>query len=149
MDPQFVSASRVMPHPPEVIFDFLCDPANHAKLDGSDHVLGPTGSRRLTKKGDTFGMRMRWGLPYAVKNTVVEFEPNQRIAWRHFAGHRWRYELAAVDAGTEVTETFDPQRAPGKFLYPLFFGYPEQYETMLERSLEKLEAALAQETSSR
>jgi len=38
-------------------------------------------------------MAMKLGVPYAVKNTVVEFEPDRQIAWCHFAKARWRYEL--------------------------------------------------------
>jgi hypothetical protein len=50
---------------------------------------------------------MKVGTSYKITNTVVEFEEGERIAWRHFHGHRWRYEFADVDGGTEVTETFD------------------------------------------
>ena len=47
-------------------------------------------------------------------NRVVEFEPERRIAWRHFTANRWRYELApTADGGTTVTETFDMSRANG------------------------------------
>jgi hypothetical protein len=47
-------------------------------------------------------------VPYRITNRVVELEPDRRIAWRHFGGHRWRYELEETPAGgTRVTETFD------------------------------------------
>jgi hypothetical protein len=52
-------------------------------------------------------MAMRWGVPYRVRNTVVEFEEGRRIAWRHFGHHVWRYELEPVEGGTRITETFD------------------------------------------
>ena len=57
---------------------------------------------------------MRWGLPYRISNTVVEFDEGRRIAWRHFGRHVWRYELEPVAGGTRVTETFDytPARSP-------------------------------------
>ena len=144
MTPETVSASRVVDAPPEVVFDFLCDPANHVKLDGSDHIVAPVGATRLTDVGDRFGMRMRWIVPYAVMNTVVEFEKNKRIAWRHFGRHRWRYELEPVDGGTKITETFDPRPAPARLLYPILFGYPDSYEQVIERSLEKLDAAISE-----
>jgi hypothetical protein len=71
--------------------------------------------------GATFSMRMRWAAPYVVKNTVVEFDEDQRIAWRHFARHVWRYELAPVTGArtpsTTVTETFDWSPAPLGFTY--------------------------------
>ena len=49
-----------------------------------------------------------------IRNRVVEFETDSRIAWRHFTANRWRYELApTADGGTTVTETFDDSRADG------------------------------------
>ena len=55
-----------------------------------------------------------FGVPYLIRNRVVEFEPERRIAWRHFTANRWRYELApTADGGTTVTETFDTSRANG------------------------------------
>ena len=66
--------------------------------------------------GDTFGMHMKLGVPYSMKNTVIEFEPDRRIAWqtvlsgplgRFIGGRIWRYELEEVDGGTRVTETWD------------------------------------------
>ena len=53
-----------------------------------------------------------FGVPYLIRNRVVEFEPGRRIAWRHFTANRWRYELTpTADGGTRVTETFDLSRA--------------------------------------
>ena len=53
-----------------------------------------------------------FGVPYVIRNRVVEFEADRRIAWRHFTANRWRYELApTADGGTTVTETFDASRA--------------------------------------
>ncbi len=53
-------------------------------------------------------MRMRMGVPYVISSTVVEYEPDRVIAWRHIGHHRWRYELEPTDGGgTKVTETFD------------------------------------------
>lgn len=130
---------------PAEVFDHLTAPANHVTTDGSGHVVGPVGPQRLTGKGDRFGMQMKWIVPYRVTNTVVEFEPDQRIAWRHFAGHRWRYELAAVDGGTRVTETFDlsPVPNPMHAVYRSVFGFPRAYERNLRGSLENLRATLA------
>ncbi|TCP55199.1 uncharacterized protein YndB with AHSA1/START domain [Tamaricihabitans halophyticus] len=109
MPKQQVSRSRVIPAAPEHIFALLVDPAKHALFDGSGTIKGARGSagKRLTL-GSTFGMDMRILAPYRITNTVVEFEENVLIAWRHFYGHRWRWHLAARGHGqTEVTETFD------------------------------------------
>ncbi len=108
MSKRATSASRVIPVPPEQVFDLLADPARHAAIDGSRTVRAsrdPAGTRLAL--GSRFGMSMRLGVPYAITNEVVEFEEGRRIAWRHIGGHRWRWELEAVEGGTKVTETFD------------------------------------------
>jgi uncharacterized protein YndB with AHSA1/START domain len=118
-----ISDRRTIAAPPEVIWAILTDTARHSEIDGSSTVKGTRGEGKvLTKVGDTFGMQMKQVLPYPIKNTVVEFEPLRRLAWRHAGRHRWRYELTPVEGGTEVVETFDWSRAPGGFLYgPLGF----------------------------
>ncbi len=113
-----VSATRVINAPATEIFELLADPAKHALIDGSGTVLRALGrpGRRLAL-GDRFGMDMRMGLPYKIKNTVVEFEDGRLIAWRHFYGHRWRWQLTDLgDGRTEVTETFDWSTAWSGFL---------------------------------
>ncbi len=96
-----VSVERVIAAPPEKIFDVLADPSQHPVIDGSGtvkHTRGEEPSRLAL--GTKFGMSMRLGIPYAITNTVVEFDENRLIAWRHFGGHRWRYELEPAGAGT-------------------------------------------------
>ena len=115
MTSQTVSASTTIAAPPSVVFAILADPRQHARIDGSGSVRGViNGPDRLTK-GDRFGVDMKlFGLPYKITNIVVEHEPDRRIAWRHFGGHRWRYELEpTADGGTTVTETFDYSRYRG------------------------------------
>lgn len=125
---------------PADVFDFLAQPANHVTNDGSGHVVGPVGPDRLTAKGDRFGMKMKWIVPYRVTNTVVEFEQDERLAWRHFAGHRWRYELSPIDGGTRVTETFDLSTVPAVAhgVYRSTLGFPRGYEKNLKASLARL-----------
>ena len=109
---QLVTATRVVPAPASDIFALLATPARHAEIDGSGTVREPRGSRtpeRLSL-GATFGMSMRWGLPYSILNEVVEFEEDRLIGWRHFAGHIWRYRLEWLGPqSTKVTEEFDPR----------------------------------------
>jgi hypothetical protein len=51
--------------------------------------------------------------PIPTTNTVIEYEPDRRIAWETtavgglFGGRIWRYELSPVDGGTLVRETWD------------------------------------------
>ena len=87
---------------------------------------------------------MKWIVPYRITNTVVEFEPDARIAWRHFAGHRWRYELEAVDGGTRVTESFDISHTPmlARPSYRLALGFPGAYIANLKNSLRNLREVL-------
>ncbi|MFD2396113.1 SRPBCC family protein [Prauserella oleivorans] len=95
------------------------------------------GPRRL-EPGSRFAMDMRVGVPYRLTTTVVEYEQNRLIAWRHFFGHRWRWELDPDgDGRTAVTETFDWSTTRLPFLLdrtPL----PTRNRAGIERTLERL-----------
>lgn len=136
---QSVSVSRVIDAPAEQIFAFLCDPANHPRVDGSGHVRSPRSVTTLTGVGDTFTMNMRWGVPYRMRNTVVEYEQDRRIAWHHINRHRWRYELEPVEDGTKVTETFDAGPAWMPMAYYRLMGFPDGIRQDISRTLERLE----------
>jgi uncharacterized protein YndB with AHSA1/START domain len=139
-----VSVSRVIPADRQAIFDVLADPAMHPVIDGSGTVreVQDGGPERLAE-GAKFGMDMKMGASYRILNTVVEFEEGRRIAWRHFHGHRWRYELADVDGGTEVTETFDWSTARSKLPLELA-GIPKRNRAGMVRTLERLEEVMAE-----
>ncbi len=107
-----VSRTRLVPASPQEVFDLLADPRQHALIDGSGTVQGAVSGPDRLSPGAKFGMSMKMGLPYRIQNTVEEFEEGRRIAWRHAGRHRWRYELEAVDGGTQVTETFDTSTVP-------------------------------------
>jgi uncharacterized protein YndB with AHSA1/START domain len=110
------TVERMIPSPPEPIFDLIADPARHPEIDGSGSVMGvKTGSERL-QLGSKFGMSMRVGVPYSMVSTVIEFEENRRLAWqtrgptaigKYFGGRIWRYELEPVEGGTLVRESWD------------------------------------------
>lgn len=131
--------SRVIDAPPETIFDVLTDPSLHSVIDGSGTVRGARGGSERLRLGSRFSMNMRIGLPYVIRNTVVEFEENRRIAWAHLGGHRWRYELDPVEGGTRVTETFDWSTARIPKLIELA-GYPRRMESAITSTLERLDA---------
>ncbi len=117
MDGWVLTVERFIRATPESIFDVLADPAKHALIDGSEMLQGTKSesSSRLAL-GATFGMSMKMGIRYSTVSTVVEFEPNRRIAWQtgpkgrlepYVAGRIWRYELEARDGGTLVKESWD------------------------------------------
>ncbi len=138
---QQVSVSRVIDATPEEIFAVIADPSKHPQIDGSGMVRAETfGPDRLTGEGQSFGMKMRYGgvLPYRMKSKVKEYEENRRIAWAHFGGHRWRYELEPVEGGTKVTETFDWSTARSPKAIEVM-GYPKSHPANMEATLERLD----------
>jgi uncharacterized protein YndB with AHSA1/START domain len=134
-----VSATAVIAAPPERIFALLTDPAMHPRIDGTGSVLsvqdGAPGRLRL---GSTFGMNMKIGAPYKILNTVVEYDQDRLIAWRHFYGHRWRWRLEPIgDGRTEVTETFDWSTTRVPLLLTLT-PFPRRNRRGMEKSLARL-----------
>lgn len=109
----------------------------HPVIDGSGTVRAARSNGEKLVLGSHFGMDMRLGVPYRINNLVVEFEQDRLIAWRHFSGHRWRYELEPVEGGTLVTETWDANRLRHKWLLrPL--GFTRSTGPNMELTLERL-----------
>ncbi|MGB3735127.1 MAG: SRPBCC family protein [Ilumatobacter sp.] len=105
--------SIVVDAPAADIFDLLADPSRHHEIDGSGTVRDArlSAPARLSP-GAKFGMKMKYGVPYSITNTVVDFVENEAIAWRHLGRHVWRYRLEALDDDrTKVTEEFDWRNA--------------------------------------
>lgn len=134
-----VSVERVIDAPADKIFAVLADASLHPVIDGSGTVKGARGNPEPLKMGSKFGMSMRMGLPYVIKNTVVEFEQDKLIAWCHPGKHRWRYELEEVEGGTLVRETFDWSYSPIAKGIELA-GYPKKHPAAMEATLERLDA---------
>ena len=149
--PRVVSDTVEVEAPPSVVFDILADPHQHPRIDGSGSLRGAvTGPDRLTK-GARFGTDMRmFGLPYTIRNTVVELEEDRRIAWRHFGGHRWRYVLEPTARGTRVTESFDYSRYG---LVPRLAieltGFPERNRRGIAGTLVELKRAAEHDATTR
>lgn len=141
--PHAVSRSRLVPAPPEVVFDILTDPRMHPVIDGSGTVRSTmSGPERLTL-GSRFGMRMHNLMPYALINKVVEYDEGRLIAWRHPGLHRWRYELEPAEDGTLVTETFDYSTSPAPRLLELM-RFPAANAKGIAATLERLADVAAQ-----
>jgi uncharacterized protein YndB with AHSA1/START domain len=133
--PDSVRASALVDASPEAVFDYLRRPANHPEISGDHTVQGATSGPDLLSLGDSFGMRMQRGTPYWMRSRVVEFEPNRQIAWSHFVGHRWRWEVEPAGEGkSRVTETFDMSTA--HFPPALrVMGYPKAHARNVEASV--------------
>ena len=133
-----VSRSTIVPAPAQMIFDLLADPRRHNEIDGSGTVQSAqiNAPERLSLNA-TFGMQMKMGLPYKITNTVVEFEENRTIAWRHVGGHIWRYILEPVDGGTKVTEQFDWNKSKAPLILKLRKS-PQDNAKSIEKTLENL-----------
>ncbi|MER7578072.1 SRPBCC family protein [Streptomyces sp. NPDC126514] len=95
---------------PSAIFALLAAPGEHAGLDGTGQVQGVVEGPERLEIGSMFRMRMKG---YTTTNTVVEFEDDALIAWRHRGRHVWRWRLRAVPEGTEVTENLQLHRQAG------------------------------------
>jgi uncharacterized protein YndB with AHSA1/START domain len=152
MDGNVVSVTRVIPAPPADIFALVADPSRHPDIDGSGSVRQAQGTppSRLAL-GDTFGMGMHLGIGYSMVNTVIEFEPDRRIAWqarpkgaagRIIGGRIWRYELEPVEGGTEVTESWDISQDHQRFVLRLG-PVPRQAEESMTKTLARIEELTA------
>ncbi|MEV0050851.1 SRPBCC family protein [Saccharopolyspora shandongensis] len=139
-----VSSSVVVQAPPAAVFAVLADPRKHSVIDGSGTVQGEMSGPERLVLGSKFGMRMRRGVGYRITNTVVEYEENRLIAWRHMLPGRWRYELEPVgDSATKVTETYDFATMLPKLVART--GVPKQNQRSIEATLQRLKDHLEDE----
>jgi uncharacterized protein YndB with AHSA1/START domain len=134
-----VSSDIVIDADPATIFNLLADPSRHPQFDGSGTVKGQIQGPSRLYLGAKFAMRMRIGAPYLIRNRVVEYDENHRIAWRHFGRHVWRYELTPTDGGTHVSETFDYAKAPAARMYERT-GVPQRNAAAIRATLTRLKA---------
>ena len=90
------TVERVIPAPPEAIFDLLADPEPSPRHRRLGHGARREGEPERLTLGSKFGMSMKMGIPYSMVSTVIEFEENRRIAWQT---RRIRGPLSAVASG--------------------------------------------------
>lgn len=130
-----VSATTIVDAPPADVFAFIRRPANHPIISGDATVKGTRTGPEVLGEGDRFGMQMKVGLPYRVTSQVKEFVEGTKIAWAHFNGHRWRWELEpTADGTTKLTETFDLSTA----VFPpalRLAGFPGRHRANVARSV--------------
>ncbi len=98
-------------------------------------------------------MSMKMGMPYSMVSTVVEYEPDRRIAWqtrgptpigRFVAGRIWRYELEPVTDGTLVRESWDI-RQESALTRPLIRNAADATRRNMAATLERIEDVVAAE----
>ena len=158
-----ISVERVINASPGDIFALIADAGKHPTFDGSgtvDHSVSDVAgqaapgeqSQPLTL-GSTFGMSMRGRpetlfLPYRTTNTVIEFEPDRRIAWKTttgpggvIGGRIWRYELSPTAGGTLVRETWDLSQDRQRPMLKMG-AMPRQAENGMRATLERIAAIL-------
>lgn len=136
------SASTTIAAAPATVFAILADPRQHPRIDGSGNVKDSISGPARLELGSEFGMDMKQGAPYKIKNKVVEFEADRLIAWRHMNPHIWRYELSpTADGGTAVTETWDLSKCNPVVRGVLSATFGSKTQKALEATLVKLKAA--------
>ncbi|HEY5025700.1 MAG TPA: SRPBCC family protein [Acidimicrobiales bacterium] len=148
-----LTVEKTVPAPPEVVFDILTDVSRHHLIDGSGMLRGAkVATPQRLVLGSTFGMGMKMLVNYSTLNRVVEFEDNRRIAWKTgptgfmgklMGGRVWRYELAPVDGGTLVTESWDITPDPQRVLLKLGDIWSGKTRRDMERTLERLSVLVA------
>lgn len=116
-NPRLAAARIVINKPASELFDFIANPKNHPKIDGSKMVRGKAyGPKRLSINSWFVMRQLRIGkIPYLMPNKVVEFEDGKIIAWRNASPSRWRYEFVSQSDGTtQVTQYLDCSQTPLK-----------------------------------
>lgn len=139
-----VALQVVVDATPAEIFTLVANPRSHGELDGSGTVRDAVTTPDQLSEGAKFSVSMKmFGVPYRITSTVVAYEQDRLIEWRHPMGHTWRWELAEAGPGrTTVTETFDYTGAKsGKVLE--LMGVPKQNATGISRTLTKLRSRFA------
>jgi uncharacterized protein YndB with AHSA1/START domain len=141
MGSDVITASTTIAAPPSTVFAILADPRQHPRIDGSGTVRDSVSGPDRLSLGAEFGMSMRQGAPYRIKNRVVEFEEDRLIAWRHVGAHRWRYELEPVDGGTRVTESWDLRHYPAPLRPVMRALFGARTQRAVDETMVRLKAA--------
>lgn len=124
-NPEMKSARIIINAPAAKIFDLLANPNRHGEIDGSETIKANISGPERLFLGAKFGMSMHLGIDYKIMNTVVEFEENKLIAWRHLGRWRWRYEIREIKPNQcEVTETFDGRKSISQAWLKFRKAYP-------------------------
>lgn len=141
-NPRLAAARIVIDKPASELFDFIANPKNHPKIDGSKMVRGKAyGPKRLSMNSWFVMRQLRFGkIPYLMPNKVVEFEEGKLIAWRNALPSRWRYEFVTQSDGTtQVTQYLDCSQTPTKLVKSELSWAPKAMAKTLVRFKERIE----------
>jgi len=141
-NPRLAAARIVINKPASELFDFIANPKNHPKIDGSKMVRGKAyGPKRLSMNSWFVMRQLRFGkIPYLMPNKVVEFEEGKLIAWRNALPSRWRYEFVTQSDGTtQVTQYLDCSQTPTKLVKSELSWAPKAMAKTLVRFKEHIE----------
>jgi len=141
-NPRLAAALIVINKPATELFDFIANPKNHPKIDGSKMVRGKAyGPKRLSMNSWFVMRQLRLGkIPYLMPNKVVEFEEGKLIAWRNALPSRWRYEFVTQSDGTtQVTQYLDCSQTPSKLVKSELSWAPKAMAKTLVRFKEHIE----------
>ena len=141
-NPRLAAARIVINKPASELFDFIANPKNHPKIDGSKMVRGKAyGPKRLSMNSWFVMRQLRFGkIPYLMPNKVVEFEEGKLIAWRNALPSRWRYEFVTqLDGTTQVTQYLDCSQTPSKLVKSELSWAPKAMAKTLVRFKEYIE----------
>ena len=141
-NPRLAAARIVINKPASELFDFIANPKNHPKIDGSKMVRGKAyGPKRLSMNSWFVMRQLRFGkIPYLMPNKVVEFEEGKLIAWRNALPSRWRYEFVTQSDGTtQVTQYLDYSQTPSKLVKSELSWAPKAMAKTLVRFKEHIE----------
>jgi hypothetical protein len=162
-----VSVERSIAAPAAAVFAALTDPSTHAAIDGSgalrqvdeatsrlraQSVFITPMSRRLRRlsRVDVIQVGVAMLVRGRMRNVVVEFDENRRIAWRNFGRHVWCYELQAIDDAdgprTLVRETFDYGTNLAPWLLE-WAGFPARNRQAMNQTLAALDELLTDNRS--
>ena len=112
-NPKIAGARIVINRPASELFNFIANPKNHPKIDGSKMVRGKAYGPKRLSMNSWFVMRQLRIIPYFMPNKIVEFEEEKLIAWRNALPSRWRYEFISLpDGSTQVTQYLDCSHTP-------------------------------------
>ena len=112
-NPKIAGARIVINRPASELFNYIANPKNHPKIDGSKMVRGKAYGPKRLSMNSWFVMRQLRIIPYFMPNKIVEFEEGKLIAWRNALPSRWRYEFISLpDGSTQVTQYLDCSHTP-------------------------------------